>query len=160
MKVYIYILIILLIHIPGRTEAQEVDSLNPGVPGSLYLDIATVLLAGNASINYEIPLKKHTLLRIGFGSGYFAEWEEETTTSIGILVMVNFLTSGSDYRFEYGIGGSINRITEETTKWKALPAFVIGYRYQSYSGGFVFRIGLGYVFSYGFPLYSSAGFAL
>lgn len=160
MKIHIYILTIFLLQFHTLTEAQQVDSLNPGVPGSLYLDIATILLAGNASINYEIPLKKHTLLRIGFGSGYFAEWEAETTTSIGLLVMMNFLTSGSDYRFEYGIGGSINRNKGETTKWKVFPAFVIGYRYQSYSGGFVFRIGLGYVFSYGFPLYSSVGFAL
>jgi hypothetical protein len=160
MKIYIYVITILLLHISERIEAQQVDSLNPGVPGSLYLDVATVLLAGNASINYEISLKKHTLLRIGFGTGYFSEWETETSSSIGLLVMLNFLTSGSDYRFEYGIGGSINRNKGETTEWKVLPAFVIGYRYQSYTGGFVFRIGLGYVFSYGFPIYSSVGFAL
>lgn len=160
MKIYIYVITILLFHFPDIIEAQQVDSLKPGVPGSLYLEVATILLAGNVSINYEIPLKNHTLLRIGFGTGYFSEWEHESTTSFGLLAMVNFLTSGSDYRFEYGIGGSINRNKGETTKWKAFPAFDIGYRYQSYSGGIVFRIGLGYVFSFGFPIYSSVGFAL
>jgi len=161
MKIHIYILTILLLFFSGRTEAQQADSLNPGVPSSLYLDISTALLMGNASINYEIPLQNNTLLRVGFGPGYIVElFESRGGTSLGLLAMVNFLTSGSAYRFEFGIGGSVNRVEKRTTEWKALPAIVIGYRYQSYSGGFVFRIGLGYTFSFGFPLYVSVGLTL
>ncbi len=75
--------------------------------------------------------------------------------------MVNVLTSGSSSRFEIGAGGSINRTNEDgNMQWKILPAFDVGYRYQSYSGGFVFRVGLGYTFAFGYPFYISTGFSL
>lgn len=161
MKINIYILTILLLHIPLRTDAQQVDSLSPRVPASLYLDIATALLVGNVSINYEAPLQNHMLLRLGFGAGYYSEWEGESKTSVGLLAMVNFLTTGSSSRFEIGGGGSINRNnTGGNMEWKVLPAFDVGYRYQAYSGGFVFRVGLGYTFAFGYPFYISTGFTL
>jgi|GEM_PF-6090317 len=161
MKIYMYILIILFLLFPVRTAAQVIESLNPGVPGSLYLDIATALLVGNVSINYEAPLHNQMLLRIGFGVGYYLEWEAEDATSSGLLAMMNVLTSGSSSRFEIGAGGSINRIYEDgNMEWKVLPAFDVGYRYQAYSGGFVFRVGLGYTFAFGYPFYISTGFTL
>lgn len=161
MKLYIYILAILLLHIPLRTIAQQVDSLSPGVPASLYLDIATALLVGNVSINYEAPLQDHMLLRVGFGAGYYLGWETENSTSLGLLAMVNVVTSGSSSRFEIGAGGSINRTYESgNMQWKVLPAFAVGYRHQAYSGGFVFRVGLSYTFAFGYPFYIGVGFAL
>ncbi len=85
MKTHIYLLTILLIHIPARIDAQQVDSLDSCVPASLYLEIATALAVGNVSINYETPLQNHMLLRIGFGAGYYLGWESENATSVVYL---------------------------------------------------------------------------
>jgi hypothetical protein len=169
MKTQILLSVAWLLLAPGQTKAQQPDSLNVAVPSSWYLDIATLVLEGNGSINYEAPLSKHTLLRVGCGYGYLLGIDNEgTATSLGLLTMVNFLTSGSNYRFEFGAGGSINRITSsnnwfrgsETPQWRAYPAVVLGYRYHPYSGGSVFRVGLGFTYAFGTPLYVSFGVSL
>ena len=151
-----------LLVVTGRTEAQEVDSLPPRIPNALYLDIATIALAGNASINYELPIKQSTLLRIGYGFGYLVGFDRGDATTSGLLVMANFLTSGGNNRFEIGAGGSVVAIDNYKSKsWTTvLPAFAIGYRYHPYSGGIVFRMGLCYTYVVGAPLYLSIGTTL
>ena len=144
--------------------------MHPKVPGALYLDIATVVLAGNASINFELPIQDNTLLRVGLGRGYLARFDRGTVQSSGVITMVNFVTSGSDHRFEIGAGGSIVwidsynvgvlGIRREDPGFIALPAFLLGYRYHPYSGGFLFRFGLGYTYAFGAPLYVSVGSTL
>ena len=164
MKIIISIVISFLQIFSVRTLAQQTDSLNLRVPESLYLDISTLLLIGNASINFETPFSNHILFRTGLGGGYVAGiLDHSGETSFGLLAMVNFLTAGSSYRFEFGLGASLNKMFKENrdnSEWKGRPALVVGYRYQSYSGGFVFRIGLGYTFAFGTPLYLSFGWAL
>lgn len=157
-----------LLIVLGRADAQQVDSLNLRVPGALYLDVATIVLAGNASINYEHPIMGHTVLRVGFGLGYAARIGESTvSSSSGVLAMVNFLSVGGSHRGELGLGCSLNRtqgrtpfFSRSTQDLKVFPAFTIGYRYHPYSAGSFFRIGLGYTFAFGFPLYISGGLTL
>ena len=141
-----------------RVCPQTIDSLMHRVPASIYLDLSPLLLAGNISANFEIPWQNHILFRFGLGTGYLSEWEHGTTTSIGSLAMVNFLTTSSAYRFEFGAGGSLNRNNDQgNIEWKIYPAIVFGYRYQEYSGGFVFRTGFGFTFAFGYLLYISFG---
>jgi hypothetical protein len=169
MKTQIQLLVVCLLLASGQTKAQQADSLSVAVPSSFYVDIATMVLGGNGSINYEMTLSKHILLRVGCGLGYLLGFENEgTATSVGALSMVNFLTSGSNYRFEFGVGASINRIASsnnwfhgsETPLWRVYPALVVGYRYHPYAGGSVFRVGLGFTYAFGTPLYVSFGVSL
>ena len=140
----------------GLTIAQQIDSLNQKLPQSIYIDLATIVYDGNASLNFEFSLQKQWLVRVGVGAGY-ALYPEDI--SIGLLSMINFISSGSSSHFECGAGGSINRIKnyENKFEWKLYPAFIVGYRYQAYDGGFVFRTGLGFTFAFGYLLYLSFG---
>ena len=120
-------------------------------------------------MNYEMPLSEHALLRVGCGLGYLLGFEPEgMASSVGALSMVTFLTSGGSYRFEFGVGASINRITSGNNwfhgsaapLWRAFPALLVGYRYHPYSEGSVFRVGLGFTYAFGAPLYVSFGTTL
>jgi hypothetical protein len=144
----------------GFAIAQQVDSINKDIAQSIYLDLATTLIVGEVSVNYELPLQSHWLLRFGIGMGYYIGWETDASkTSAGLLSMINFIPGGSSSHFECGAGLSLNRIVDEydSVYIKIYPAFDIGYRYQSYEGGFIFRTGLGFTFAFGYLLYLSFG---
>jgi hypothetical protein len=139
------------------TIAQQADTLNRELPQSLYLDLATIIYFGNASINYEFSLRKQWIIRLGVGAGYSLYGGDKT--SVGLLSMINFITSSNSSHFEVGAGGSINRMKDYKNKieYKIYPAGIAGYRYQSYEGGFTFRTGLGFTFAFGYLLYLSFG---
>lgn len=159
MQIFSNILLLFFLMNSGFTIAQQVDSLNQELPQSLYLDLATFLIVGNLSINYELPLQSQWLLRFGIGLGYDSGYyEKESRTTAGLLSMINFITEGSSSHFESGAGISINSINDgEGSQWKIYPAFIIGYRYQAYDGGFIFRTGLGATLAFGYLLYLSFG---
>ena len=160
MKIFIYVLSLFFFLKFGWTIAQQVDRLNQELPQSIYLDLATTVIVGDASINYELPLQTQWLLRFGIGVGYYVGWETDASkTSAGLLSMVNFITDGSSSHFECGAGLSLNRIVNEydSVYIKIYPAFITGYRYQAYDSGFVFRTGLGFTFAFGYALYLSFG---
>ena len=162
MKLYPFFFIALCCFTPEELQAQVSDSSGMKLRNTVYLDIATFVFGGNASINFEAPFGEHTLLRCGYGFGYLVQFDNGTVYSSGLLAMMNFVTSGNNSRFEGGIGGSFVQINRSTNIFlsagsKLLPSFAIGYRYQPQTGGFVFRIGLGYTYAFGAPLYISLG---
>jgi hypothetical protein len=97
-----------------------------------WLGVVTVF---DLSINYEYQVFNHALLRFGIGGGYKSGWEQEHENSLGLLSAIQWLTSGSADRFEYGVGISLNKFTKVgESEWKVKPAVILGYRYEEYSG--------------------------
>lgn len=107
-------------------------------------------LAGNAiviSLNYERFIKKNMSIRVGFGTA--------AIYSISTPLMFNFFV-GENYRLELGIGATFffhknkliyDYVYEDDNMIMATA--IVGYRYQPFEGGFVFKIGFTpfYVFS-------------
>jgi hypothetical protein len=145
------------------------DSLLPAARNTVYLEIATMLFVGGASINYERVLTQHLSIRTGLGTGYYADFGDKVTkTAVGDMVMLNYLIGGGDYHFEAGAGASLMYFKDGFTggdlwapvspgQWNVMPAVAIGYRYQQRDGGFFFRVGITYAYFMVTPVQFSFG---
>lgn len=141
-------------------SAQQYDPLT-GVPQAplpgtvVYVDVASMLVLGNFSLNVEHLVSDNVYLRIGAGKG----WAMFGKPTNGALLMANYLTDGDQHHFEIGAGGSVVADDDKNGRTaEVLPSFTIGYRYQMES--FLVRFGLAYTYRYGAPVFISVGLAL
>ncbi len=151
-------------------SAQTDDSLLPAARNTVYVEVATMLFVGGVSINYERVLTRQFSLRTGLGTGYYADFGGGVTkTAVGTLVMLNYLPSERDYKFEAGIGLSLLYFKDgfpggdllgrvDPGSLSVMPAIAIGYRYQQRDGGFFFRVGITYTYFMLTPLQVSFGY--
>jgi hypothetical protein len=119
------------------------------------------------SINYDHRLSSHFGFRVGFTkwlippSYYF--WRDGIIFT-GFPFMVNYLSGEGTSHLELGIGviPAITGNIYEEREVVVLKTATIGYRAQSRSGGFVFRIGLTPFFFFQGPMrvFPSVGLSL
>ncbi len=126
---------------------------------AVYVDIITVLVLGNISINYEEPIFDYMTINIGYGYGYWIRrLDSGAEASDGLMVMLKFHTSKSGSGSDFGLGFSINKQHQDFLDGRPImPSFTIGYRFTPKTGGFLFRIGLGYTYLFGAGLYLGFG---
>ena len=148
-------LIVFFIYSMTNLHALTTDSSTVPHPHVIYLEYAGLLLFGSFSVNYEHALTNAISFRPGVGIGYTVALLD-SQIGYGLTAMCNYITPLSNNRFEAGLGASL-------VKGKAyggiIPAISIGYRYQPESGGFIYRLGLTWVYGYGAPLQTSIGYA-
>ena len=71
-----------------------------------------------------------------------------------------------EHHLELGAGLSLNQVTKDYSSkwgeadWKLLPNVVLGYRYHPYSGGVIFRTGIGFTYAFGQFFHVSLGCTL
>jgi hypothetical protein len=156
------------------THTMQSDSLPSLAKNALYLEIATIVLAGGASMNYERMLTDNISVRTGLGAGYYTSLSStySDATAIASMGMLNLLTAGNNHKFEIGAGVSVILPVKNKKgvlhflgdrdfipgKISFMPAFALGYRYQQSEGGFFFRAGLSLTYLFGFPFQLSAGY--
>ena len=125
---------------------------------------------GSVSVNYERMITEHLAFRTGLGYGLaFSFSGKGGTSAIGSVVMLHYLTSGSNHKLEAGAGASVVYLVDDCCGYYALgfqfdhgelslvPAIALGYRYQQQGGGFFFRAGVTYTYFMGTPIQISAG---
>lgn len=124
---------------------------------TLFAEVSFIIVAGNASVNYERRLNDWLSARVGVGAGYSLLFM--SGGGVGGLGMLVFSTSRSESKFEAGLGASIMTVGYSDPVAHAYPSFTLGYRHQRRQGGFVFRVGANWTYRYGFPLQVSFGHA-
>lgn len=141
---------------------------------TVFGELATRFSGMSLSVNYERPLSRSFVLRVGlgFGNGTDNYGSETKGDGWGPMAMVSYLTEGSS-KFEFGLGASLILSSESRYSynngstsieyyehpWTLYPAITLGYRYQPDDGGVLFRIGLGYTYYEGYPAEISVGYA-
>ena len=157
-----------------RALPLQSDSLPSQAKNALYLEIATIVLAGGVSVNYERMLTDNISVRTGLGAGYYTSLQSEYSdaTAIATMGMLNLLTAGNNHKFEIGAGVSVIFPVKNKKgvlhflgdrdfipgQISFMPACALGYRYQQSEGGFFFRAGLSLTYLFGFPFQLSAGY--
>ena len=122
----------------------------------VYLEVTPLLFIGNVSVNYERRLNDWLSARAGIGAGYV--WVIFSGLSAaGGTTMLLYSSPHSDYKLEAGLGLSYVTGFGGNPDTHVLPAASIGYRHEPAQGGFFFRTGATWVYSYGFPLQISFG---
>jgi hypothetical protein len=171
-RILIASILALMIYVPPNAMSQSAptdDSLLPVARNTVYLEVATALLVGGVSINYERVLTQHFSIRTGLGTGYYADFGDKVTkTAVGNTVMLTYLLGKGDYHFEAGAGASLMYFKDGFTggdylagvlpgQWGVMPAIALGYRYQQRDGGFFFRVGITYTYFMVTPVQVSVG---
>ncbi|WNJ19991.1 hypothetical protein [Pontibacter sp. G13] len=137
---------------------------------AIHVDIGTLVLMSNATLNYETQVAQFLDGAVQFnvrtGVGWAVAWESRY---VGPILTGVFLTGVGSHHFEVNLGVSpaydyesarINRSNDPGTfdfmdhvDW--LPIGDVGYRYQKPEGGFIFRakggttgvgVGIGWAF--------------
>jgi hypothetical protein len=122
----------------------------------VYAEVTPLILLGNISINYERRVNDWLHARVGVGAGYAWVIVSGIGASGGNAMLI-YATPNSDHKFEAGLGVSFVTGFGGNTDTNVLPALVLGYRRESATGGFFFRGGASWTYSYGFPLQVSFG---
>ncbi len=131
----------------------------------LYGELSTSVVASALSINYEHMVTNHLTMRLGYGVGYIPGNLAGGIFDSGsaIMGMMNYL-SNAESGLE--VGGGISLLTVKTARYDdgtrpllARPSFVLGFRSCSQPGGFLFRIGLSWVYYFGAGLHLGLGHA-
>lgn len=135
---------------PASLSAQETPEPVPGARNAVYLE-----LLGNGliySFNYERRITPAAGVRAGIG-GF--------GTAGAVPVMFTYLLGGTRHHLDLGVGPLLvfgpdavedeqgNLIEDPATSAALLGTGTFGYRFQPDDGGFVFRIGLTPLFSFG-----------
>ncbi|MEO6048844.1 MAG: hypothetical protein ABIQ57_15280 [Candidatus Kapaibacterium sp.] len=147
----LFIWIIITVVASGQTEQPKPEM----GWNAVYGEVATGLLMGEASINYDRRFSDHFSARIGTGLGYM--FSNGIHGSFGGLFMLNYFNNGKEPGMEIGAGlsYSLPRNDSVVTRLNPTPAISFGLRYQSDHD--FFRFGLTYDFRFGFPLQLSMG---
>ena len=163
-KLYILIALFLSISL-HNVIAQTADSSTvnqAAVHNVIYFEVATFLIMGSVSLNYEHSINENYWLRIGYGGGYLIDFANKRDTwGRGPMIMAMYLM-GDNNKLEFGLGGTFlyGKIHHfNAVDWWLFPAASIGYRYQPSDGGVLFRVGLTYDYYMGAPVELSIGYA-
>ncbi len=140
----------------GASAAPAQQSRDDYPRNVLYLEVTPLLFIGNVSVNYERRLNPWLSARAGVGAGYV--WVVFTGLgAAGATTMLLYSSPHTNSKFEAGLGASFVTAFAGNPDAHLLPAASLGYRHEPISGGFVFRTGLTWVYSYGLPLQVSFG---
>jgi len=173
-KLLIIVSLVLIQFIPlhaADTQKQKFYFNKPSVAKNvLYAELTYGLIQAGINFNYERLLANNLTIRMGFGfaSNYF----EGNVRGI-ILMLMHCAGSGNNF-FEFGWGISLAQMEKRPydfdnyplhfqisdksrDSWVIMPAFSIGYRYQSQGEGMIYRFVLTYEFLYGTGLGFSIG---
>ena len=137
--------------------AQEQASLHLA-KNLIFAELATIIVIGNVSVNYERRLNESLSARVGVGVGYGVIFDSEIGGG-GATGMLVFTTSRSASKFEAGLGVSYVSVGFSDPDNHVFPAITLGYRHQRPQGGFVFRVGANWTYLYGLPVQVSFGHA-
>lgn len=159
---------LLLISAIGNLVFSQEDSISDHKAHEIvYVEVATILLVGSGSINYEYLLKNGFSLRAGLGLGYMFNVTHGTTkNAYGPLTMLYYSFPETRSKMEVGLGGSLMNLTDRMSSevkfldgegWRLTPSLSIGYRYQPNAENLFFRIGFTYVYLFGGPIQISFG---
>ena len=122
----------------------------------MYAEVTPLLVLGNISVNYERRVNDWLHARVGVGAGYVAAFFSGLGASGGNAMLI-YATPNSDHKFEAGLGVSFVTGFFGNPGTSVLPALALGYRHEPATGGFFFRGGASWTYSYGFPLQVSFG---
>jgi len=126
---------------------------------TIFAEVSTLVVVGNASVNYERKINDMLSARVGVGMGYLCcLWDGDGIGGGGVLGMLHFSTR-REHKFEAGLGVSFATTEPHRAVARAYPSFTLGYRYQRAQGGFVFRVGANWTYVYGIPYQMSFGYA-
>ena len=122
----------------------------------VYAEVTPLIFLGNISINYERRVNDWLHARLGVGAGYAWVIVSGIGASGGNAMLI-YATPSSDHKFEAGLGLSFVTGFGGNPDTNILPALALGYRHEPADGGFFFRGGASWTYSYGFPLQVSFG---
>ena len=152
---------------PSLSLAQDADVGSAPQPdqakNALYVELATLIFTGAASINYERILTDNVSLRVGYGvAGAF--FVVGTASGNGPQVMAHFFFGEGTAKFELGAGAAFmfSEATEfifDTSADELLifPSIALGLRLQPYDGGFFGRFGTAWTYGYGIGFVAGLG---
>lgn len=144
-------LIACIIFLTNYLNLQAQDTTSTTIKRNLiYLDGATFLYIGMASVNYErsLIISKHYKLFAcaGFG-GWYLYPIPKTYSGFSIPVSVSNVVGSGNNHFEIDLGLRYTFLSYRSVKDRSpyFPVINFGYRYQSPSGkGLIFRSFIGY----------------
>jgi len=122
----------------------------------VYLEVTPLIFLGNVSVNYERRVNEWLHARVGVGAGYVWVFFSGLGAAGGNAMLL-YATPHNEHKFEGGLGVSFVTGFAGSPTTNILPAVAIGYRHESANGGFFFRGGGSWTYSYGFPLQVSFG---
>ena len=132
--------------VSGNCPAQSSGLMAKNI---VYLDFGLLLTSGFGTIgfgiNYERMLSDNISIRAGVNIGKLAagvSGDAVGSSGIGFPVSVNYLTNNKN-KFEIGLGGGprIPFDNLNNTGITFIPAARLGYRYQTYEKGMIYRLG-------------------
>jgi hypothetical protein len=163
------------IMVPGSEPFAEMQQENRFLRNAIYMEVGGPGLL--YSINYEYRIKPHLSLRAGFTSWtlrtdlFLVQFERFKYTAFPLLV--NYLTGNrQSSHLEIGIGlmpaftsGRVGLLgmpsNDVGSRSLLLGTASLGYRYQAYDGGFVFRATLTPLVSkYGSSFFAGISFGI
>ena len=122
------------------------SQVNTNAKNIIYLDVGIIFTGSfgalGVGLNYERMLNDNVSIRAGVNIGVFGAGKSGDAfggTGIGFPVSVNYMTNNKN-KFEIGAGAGPH-MELSTHKLKILPAVRIGYRYQEYDNGMMYRVG-------------------
>lgn len=127
-------------------NVNSYSQVNTNAKNIVYLDIG-IIFAGSfgalgVGINYERMLTDNISIRAGVNIGVFGAGKSGDAfggSGIGFPVSFNYMTNNKN-KFEVGAGAGPH-LELSTHELKLLPAVRIGYRYQDYENGMMYRVG-------------------
>ena len=150
----------------------------------IYGEVATGIVVGSLSVNYERMVTDWLSLRAGVGVAVSPDWhfnlcfdfsgsgctedgsgsQDDTNFSGGLNLMANFLVGGENaWMLELGLGASLmfgkGQLFNLGADVNVSPAASLSARYQPLDGGFFFRGGLLWTYGVGLPIGFSFGAA-
>ncbi|MEI8134580.1 MAG: hypothetical protein WCH46_05800 [bacterium] len=145
----------------GHAQSTSPKPPSPQAYNTVYGELSGYLFNHCLSINYERSVTQQFWVRVGYGSGGFRSVDGDSHgDGSGVMIMAEYL-SGERSKLELGLGAAAIDELYSVRKSRLLltPAASLGYRFQPFHGGMVFRIGLTYDFYAGLPIQISLGYA-
>ncbi|MEO5931139.1 MAG: hypothetical protein ABIR47_14500 [Candidatus Kapaibacterium sp.] len=155
--ILLFIWIIVTVQGSGQTTAPTPDAAR----NVIYGEIASGLIMGHGSVNYERYLGDNFSIRVGAGMGYM--YSNGFHGSGGGLFMLNYLpttnhmSNGIHLEFGAGISYALPKRDTVVSALNPTPAISFGFRVKGNDNNPFLRLGLTYDFRYGFPLQLSLG---
>jgi hypothetical protein len=154
MKNIIYILLIILIPVFGRSQESDEVTIKKN---NLYVTAGTMLIGNSLNLSYERNLSSFNkgLVNLKLAGGLWHFWEDAGYEGIASWVYLLGknnkhleLDMGIHFRYDH-VELSSSTYSKRFFAWyEFMPHAAIGYRYVNPENGFILRTGIGTEFIY------------